>query len=168
MMYRGRTLQPFAAHNAATDESHLESPPRKLMSVGPHRELRQNPSERESIGQGIGGLLMDTRRARLETQPEVGGWVLSGCENVTLWTLVLCVGMTVCENVRIWVSLQVFLKPDPRMPGSHMVSIPRPFALPVGSGEAAVSPGSHRSHAASWDCMRTDKLSPSSLRVKVL
>lgn len=47
--------------------------------------------------------------------------------------------MPVCENVQIWVSLQVFLKSDPSMRGSHMVSIPRPFALPVGPGEAAVS-----------------------------
>lgn len=82
---------------------------------------------------------MVTRGTRqVKPQPELGGWVLSGCEIVSLWSFVLCVGVTVCENVQIWVSLQVFLKSAPRMPGSHTVSIP--FALPVGPGEAAVSP----------------------------
>lgn len=76
----------------------------------------------------------------MKPQPELGGWVLLGCETVSPWTFVLCVRVTVCENVQIWVSLQVFLKSAPRMPGSHVVSIPRPFALPVGPGEAAVSP----------------------------
>lgn len=69
-------------------------------------------------------------------------------------------GMTVCENVQIWVSLQVFLKPDPSMPGSHMVSIPRPFAILVGPGEAAVSQEFHGLHSASWDTKRKGKMRP--------
>lgn len=81
-IHRQNSVRGLASHNTAIYRSQWV-PLRKLLLVGSHGELRQGTSVRESIGQGLGGLPMDTRGVRQKTQPEVRGCVVSGCENVT-------------------------------------------------------------------------------------